>query len=71
MYRDLTTGSGDWLLLVEGAWTDHERHARDLGGDAEAVSARGADVRTCGSYRLLAQLDDRDPVPPAHVRGSA
>jgi hypothetical protein len=71
VYRDLAPGSGDWLLLVEGAWTDHVSHERDLDRDADAVSAHGADVRSCGSYRLLAQLDDRDPAPPPQVRGGA
>lgn len=57
VYRDLATSSGAWLLLMEGAWTDHRAHRDVLAADVAALRDRGAEISSSGSYRLLAQLE--------------
>lgn len=60
VYRDLDTSVGAWLLLVEGAWTDLDRHRDELAGDVATLRGYGAVVAAWGTYRLLAQMEDGD-----------
>lgn len=56
-YRDVPTGVGRWLLMVEGAWVDHDAARARLAADVEDLRAHGADEGGRQLFRLLARLD--------------
>jgi hypothetical protein len=55
-YQDVPTTSGRWLLMVEGAWVDHDAVLAQLDADVRALRAHGADIGGYQVFRALAQL---------------
>lgn len=58
-YRDAPRGAepGRMLLLIEGAWVDHDAARARLAADAENLRAHGAAEGGRQLFRLLARLD--------------
>jgi hypothetical protein len=58
-YKDVPAAApaGRWLLMIEGAWVDHDAARAQLAADVEALRARGADEGGRQLFRLLARLD--------------
>lgn len=56
-YREVRTGTGRWLWLVEGAWTDPAGALTDCRDALAEAAAHGADDRMAmGMFRFLSSL---------------
>lgn len=56
-YREVKTGTGRWLWLVEGAWTDPAQAMADCIRAIAEASAQGAEERvSLGMFRFLGSL---------------
>lgn len=55
-YRNVSTSTGRWLLMVEGAWVDHQAAQAQVDADVAALREHGADVGGAQLFRALARL---------------